>query len=248
MAYQQAPTPRDILYTHGHIVRMLGTVQAPGYFTQLLRIDERFMQIIVRNRAFWLLNPYCPFDHMLRDVDTVVSQRLWSPAATSLAYAQLYGAVPPLNMPIFFVQRDGTTLGLPLNQAASDNCSGLLNDAYLSAPVGEKHTSDSPDTTFIRILWPGYNERSSQIMTRDQTQTHNPIPMVTLAVSVARAVCRFLQDRAGQKCTSPAWFVGRGGITANDIILVGLIEVTQENWQPILQLNRFVFSQSSNIR
>ncbi|KAF8494395.1 hypothetical protein F5888DRAFT_1805574 [Russula emetica] len=230
MAYQQAPTPRDILYTHGHIVRMLGTVQAPGYFTQLLRIDERFMQIIVRNRAFWLLNPYCPFDHMLRDVGTVVSQRLWSPAATSLAYAQLYGA------------RDGTTLGLPLNQAASDNCSALLNDAYLSAPVGEKHTSDSPDTTFIRILWPGYNERSSQIMTRDQTQTHNPIPMVTLAVSVARA------DRAGQKCTSPAWFVGRGGITANDIILVGLIEVTQENWQPILQLNRFVFSQSSNIR
>ena len=47
---------------------------------------------------------------------------------------------------------------------------------------------------------------------------------------------------------SPNWFIGRGGITPNDIILVGLIHVTQGSWQPILQLNRYVFSQSSNIR
>jgi hypothetical protein len=121
---------------------MLGAVQAPRYFTQLLRIDERYMQLVVQNRAFWLLHPSRLLDYMLRDVGTVVSQRLWSPAATS--DAQRYGTVP-LNMPIFFVQRDGRTLGLPLNQAASGNCSALLN-AHLPAPVGQQHT------TFIRIL------------------------------------------------------------------------------------------------
>ena len=39
----------------------------------------------------------------------------------------------------------------------------------------------------------------------------------------------------------PAWSVGQGGITANDIMLVGLIHATEGSWQPILQLNRYVF-------
>lgn len=93
-------------------------------------------------------------------------------------------------------------------------------------------------------------------MTRDQTPEHNTIPLETLAARVARAVCRFLQvssiswqifvilnpwqDCEGQQTSSPIWRVGRGGITANDIILVGLIHVTQGSWQPILQLNRYV--------
>jgi hypothetical protein len=103
-------------------------------------------------------------------------------------------------------------------------------------------------------------------MTRDQTPAHNTITIEALATRVARAVDRFLrvsslriswhffvrlrrkQECAGQQCMSPTWLVGRGGITANDVILVGLIHVTQGSWQPILQLNRYVFSQSSNIR
>ncbi len=44
----------------------------------------------------------------------------------------------------------------------------------------------------------------------------------------------------------PSWWVGRGGITANDIILIGLLHVTQGSWQPILQLNRFIIPQSSS--
>ena len=91
---------------------------------------------LVGNRHAWLL------DYMLRDVGTVVPQRLWTPSATS--DAQRYGTVP-LNMPIFFVQRDRATLGLPLNQAASGNCSALLNARH-PAPVGLRHT------TFIRIM------------------------------------------------------------------------------------------------
>ena len=98
-------------------------------------------------------------------------------------------------------------------------------------------------------------------MTRDQSRAHNTITLEVLAARVARAVCRFLkvsslseshdnlssrlrskQDCGERQCMSPNWWVGRVGITANDIILIGLIHVTQGSWQPILQLNRFVFS------
>ena len=102
-------------------------------------------------------------------------------------------------------------------------------------------------------------------MTRDQTPAHNTITMEALTARVARAVCRFLrvsspsvswlffvrlrlkQECEGAHSMSPTWFVGRDGITANDVILVGLIHVTPGSWQPILQLNRYVFLQSSNI-
>ena len=132
-------------------------MHAPGYFTELLRFNERRFQLVVSNGAFLLLHPALQdvrpitfignrlawlLDHMLRDVGTVVLQRLWTPAATTRA--QRYGTAS-LKMPIFFLQRDGTTLGLPLNQAASGDCSALLNPR-LPAPVGFF------STTFIRIL------------------------------------------------------------------------------------------------
>jgi hypothetical protein len=148
------------LYTHGYIARMLRTMQAPKYFAHLLRFDERVFQLVVSNGVILLLHPAVQnvhpityignrpawlLDYMLRDLGTVVPQRLWSPADTS--DAQRYGTpgTVPLNMPIFFVQRDGTTLGFPLNQAASGDCSALLN-GRLAAPVGRGHT------TSIRIM------------------------------------------------------------------------------------------------
>lgn len=132
-------------------------MQAPGYLTHLLRFDERNFQLYVSNGAILLLRPAVqnvhPFtsignypawllDYLLRDVGTVVSQRLWTPAATS--DAQRYGTVP-LNMPIFFVQRDRPAIGLPLNQAASGQFPALLNARH-PAPVGTRHT------TFIRMM------------------------------------------------------------------------------------------------
>ena len=160
------PDPRSLLYTHGYVARMLGTRQAPGYFTQLLHFDERNFQLVVSNGAFLLLHPAVQnahptthvgnrhawlLDYTLRDVGTVVPQRLWSLAATS--DAQRYGTAQ-LNMPIFFVERDRTTLGLPLNQAASGNCSGLLNARH-PAPVGLRHTA------FIRIMVSIFTSRHS---------------------------------------------------------------------------------------
>jgi hypothetical protein len=136
---------------------MLETMQAPGYFTQLLHVNERNFQLVVTNGIILLLHPAVQgvhpityihnrpawlLDYMLRNVGTVVSQRLWSPATPS--DAQRYGNAP-LNMPIFFIQSDRTTLGLPLNRAASGDCSALLN-ARSPAPVGLCHT------TYIRIM------------------------------------------------------------------------------------------------
>ena len=147
----------SLLYTHGYVARMLGTTQAPGYFAHLLHFEESKFRLVVSNGEFLILHPAVQnvhpithvgnrpawlLDHMSSDVGMVVPQRLWSPAATS--DAERYGTAQ-LNMPIFFVQRDRATLGLPLNQAASGNCSALLN-ARLPAPVGLYHT------TFIRIM------------------------------------------------------------------------------------------------
>ena len=135
---------------------MIGTRVAPGYFTHLLHLNERDIQLVAMNGAFYLIHPAVPnahpityinnrpawlLDYMVRDVGTVVPQPLWSPAST--ADAQRYGTTP-LHMPIFFVQREGT-IGLSLNQAASGNCPTLVN-ARQPAPVGDQ------STTTIRIM------------------------------------------------------------------------------------------------
>jgi hypothetical protein len=114
---------------------MLGPTQAPGYFTHLLRFDERVFPLVVSDGPFMLLHPALPnvrpitfignrlawlLDYMLRDVGTVVSQRLWSSATTS--DAQRYRTVP-LNMPIFSFGGIARWLELPLNHAASGDCS-----------------------------------------------------------------------------------------------------------------------------
>ena len=215
------------------------------------------------NRSAWLL------DYIVRDCGTVVPQRIWSPATAG--DAQRYCRV--LKWPIFFVSGDGRTLGIPLTQATAGRFPPLLN-GRVPAPVGNCHTttirvtvSASQATRSVPIVnhhfqWPGYDEQNRQIMTRDQTQNQNTISLETLAARVAGAVCRILEvslsesslqpssDRskmnlARMQCQRPAWQVGgRGGVTENDIILIGLIQVSQGSWQPILQLNRYIIDTS----
>jgi hypothetical protein len=38
----------------------------------------------------------------------------------------------------------------------------------------------------------------------------------------------------------PRWFIGRGGITPDDVVLIGAVHVSRGSWMPILQLSRFV--------
>ena len=96
-------------------------------------------------------------------------------------------------------------------------------------------------------------------MTKDQTVAHRTVALEILSKRVARAVCKFLevsssefacecnvgltskQHAAARSCESPRWRVGaRGGITSNDIVLIGLIHVSPGSWQPILELTRYI--------
>ena len=38
----------------------------------------------------------------------------------------------------------------------------------------------------------------------------------------------------------PRWFIRSRGITPDDVVLLGVVHVSQSSWMPILQLNRFV--------
>ena len=45
------------------------------------------------------------------------------------------------------------------------------------------------------------------------------------------------------ECLGPdlRWKIGAEGITREDVIIVGAINVSVGSWMPILQLNRYVF-------
>ncbi|KAI0249605.1 hypothetical protein BJV78DRAFT_1129465 [Lactifluus subvellereus] len=160
----------------------------------------------------------------MRPVGTVVPQFIWR--LPNPSDAQRY-AHSSLNMPIFFVRRNRVNLGLHLIMATAGDCTVLLG-AYNAAPVGDC------STTYVRIKWPGYDDWSKQIMTRDRTSSHSTITLEKLAKRVANAVCHFLD------CRDPAWQVGgTNGIKKDHVILIGLVHVSQGSWQPILQLDRY---------
>ena len=131
---------------------------APEYITHVLHFNEHDIQLVASNGAFLLIHPAVQnvhpityintasgnrpawlLDYIVRNIGTVVPQRLWTPS--NPADAQRYATVP-LHMPIFFVMNG--TVGLPLNQATAGDCAALLNARQL-APIGDR------STTTIRI-------------------------------------------------------------------------------------------------
>ncbi|KAF8494399.1 hypothetical protein F5888DRAFT_656350 [Russula emetica] len=185
-------------------------------------------------------------DYTIRQVGTVVPQGIWPPGNNNNNNNTSSDTPPPppprsakaasLNMPIFFVGMDRISLGLPLPMAITEGDRAPLQGANSPAPIG--HGS----TTYIRITWPGYSEWTTQIMTRDQTPAHNTITLGKFAKRLASAVGRFIEEAHRFPCQEPNWRIGGGGgITKEQVILIGAVHVTQGSWQPILQLNRYVF-------
>jgi hypothetical protein len=107
-------------------------------------------------------------------------------------------------------------------------------------------------------------------MTKDQTAARNTITVEKFAKRVAAAVCRFLnvspfsefttascfnsanvrigvQEAERLEGQDPNWRVGAGGITKEQVILIGVVHVSQGSWQPILQLNRYVVPRCQHI-
>jgi len=235
------------LFIDGYIAQTFGPRGAAPYFTRLLGLEAQILRPIVSQawpHAFFITSPVIPnvppslsingkpawlLDYSTRQVGTVVPQRIWSPGYSP--DSQRY--VHPLKLPIFFVHKDRVNLGLPLLKAAAGNCETLL-DAKAAAPVG------NPSTMYIRINWPGYSEWTTQRMTRDQTSEHNTISLEKFAKRLASAVSRFLDEAQSNDGENPNWRVGVGGVTKDQVILIGAVQVSQGSWQPILQLNRYV--------
>ena len=110
-------------------------------------------------------------------------------------------------------------------------------------------------------------------MIRDQTLNQNTITIESFARRIASGVTRFLsvsplhhlgfsaaigrdfndlhlywlQEAESLEGQDPNWRVGVGGITKEQVILVGIVHVSQGSWQPILQLNRYVVPRRQQI-
>jgi len=57
----------------------------------------------------------------------------------------------------------------------------------------------------------------------------------------------YLQEAERLEGQDPNWRVGAGGITKGQVILIGVVHVSQGSWQPILQLNRYVVPRCQHI-
>jgi hypothetical protein len=68
-------------------------------------------------------------------------------------------------------------------------------------------------------------------------------PLERFVTHVARKVYQFMTTVAMVQAYNnddPRWFIGRGGITPDDVVLIGAVHVSRGSWMPILQLSRFV--------
>jgi len=109
-----------------------------------------------------------------------------------------------------------------------------LDAAHEPAPLGGGYT------TKIRICWPGYQPSEQQIQLRDQTPARDPISFDRFVRNLGNRVRQFLEDCEGvpisQLDPSSKWIVGHGGISANEVVLIGIVHVSAGSWMPILQL------------
>ncbi|KAI0255841.1 hypothetical protein BJV78DRAFT_577941 [Lactifluus subvellereus] len=175
---------------------------------------------IGNNQYAWLL------DCAIRHGGTVVPQLLWSPQGQG--DWRRYVEKAQLHLPVFFVNADGS-LGVPVAYAAAGQMS--LRNGKEPPPLGDK------TTTKIRISWPGYTTSEHQVQLRDQTPTRNPVTFERFVKHVGSRVRQYLIEceRPVNNPYSP-WFVGPNGITFNEVFLIGVVQVSEGSWMPILQL------------
>ena len=134
------------LLIDGYVSHMFCPRDAEAYFSSLLRREPRHIQwhTILPEGIFCAATPPglesnqdnqegWAIDYAIRDTGSVIPQRIWAPRRPS--DEQRYVLREQLRPPIFFVQKDGGSLGLSLREAAVGNCS-FLRGAQEAAPVG----------------------------------------------------------------------------------------------------------------
>ncbi|KAN0137206.1 hypothetical protein V8E53_005203 [Lactarius tabidus] len=194
-------------------VQAFGVYHWPGaFFVADPPMNHCRPQQIGNGKYAWLL------DYAIGRGGSVVPQQLWSPQGQGdwrryVEQARLY-------IPVFFINADGS-LGVPVSHAAAGQMS--LRDAQEPAPLGDR------TTTKIRISWPGYTPSEQQVQLRDQTPSRNPVTLERFVKHVGSRVRQFLVD-------CERWIVGPNRITFNEVVLIGVVQVSAGSWMPILQL------------
>ncbi|KAF9793476.1 hypothetical protein BJ322DRAFT_131219 [Thelephora terrestris] len=125
---------------------------------------------------------------------------------------------------VLFMLEDGSYL--PLIRALEERYSGLMNrDIQVLVEVG--------DTLMIRIEWPGYPSKGSQLRTLDWCVPPKKITLRKLATEVAKVIQKFVQE-AQAKPIDPAcaeWRVGPNAIKVEHLRLAQLEQVSSGSWQ-----------------
>lgn len=144
---QQNTQPQ--LLIDGHIAHMFGPQGAEAYHASLLKRESRFIRWHINVSEF----PVIPFaappppgldsnqddwviDYATRDMGQVIPQEIWAPRKQS--DAQRFVINEQLRAPIFFIDRNGQSLGLPLKAAAAGDCM-RLRGANQTALVGSSN-------------------------------------------------------------------------------------------------------------
>ncbi|KAI0287075.1 hypothetical protein BC826DRAFT_889085, partial [Russula brevipes] len=169
-------------------------------------------------------------DYVVRDTGSVIPQQIWHPR--KLSDTQRYVHHEQLRPPIFFVHRSGADLGIPLTEAAAGNCMHLRGADQVASVGTSTHTQ-------IRINWCGYRylEWSDQIMTQKQPPARETISLEKFAKYVAGKVLKFMDIAKSHSYEGDQrWLIGDHHITPRNIILIGVVQVSQGSWMPILQL------------
>jgi len=194
--------------------------QSGAYFVFILPSYYSPPSVVVQGRPAWIL------DFKVGPGGTVVPQHLWSPQGQG--DWPHYDGQAGFHMPVFFIGANGA-LGVPLMNAAAGQMS--LRGGDQLAPLGDE------TTTKIRIGWPGYRSSESQVQLRDQITARNPITLERLVKHVASRVRQFLTECERVPVQGQhKWTVGHGNITFNEVVLIGVVQVSAGSWMPILQL------------
>ncbi|KAI0319327.1 hypothetical protein OF83DRAFT_1170283 [Amylostereum chailletii] len=172
---------------------------------------------------------------------TVVPQRIWLPKETRRHWTTINAPAMDLNPPLWFLKPDGSP-GIPLPHIVPYPRSETWSDGVLKDPGKKIEINNCPSGAVLYVAWPGYEDWTGAAGSLKLKQAKG-VSMSQLALNVGRELRKFVADHEHVPPTEhPEWALGTGRITADDILLVGLLHTSPGRWQPILQLNRHIIS------
>ncbi|KAI9511571.1 hypothetical protein F5148DRAFT_974910 [Russula earlei] len=156
---------------------------------------------------------------------SVVPQQIWFPQGHG--DWRRYVEQAELHIPVFFINADGS-LGVPVVNAAGGHMTLFR--------ANQPHSVTGLPQRSASAYWPGYQPSEHQVQLRDQTPARNPVTLERLVKHVGSRVRQFLSDCVQVQSADPRWAVGYGGINVNEVMLIGVVQVSAGSWIPILQL------------